>query len=136
MVKTPYVLARCTISSIATPVYCDGGEVDDTMKTDDEHHGGDHNRLSVTFQERSVKFKLVKPRDHMALNLMCYRSRKGESFTIIFFGEDSKGVFRALERLDGCVVPDRKRKFGSFKAVELEIDGSADNAEPILASYD
>lgn len=135
MVKTPYVLAKVTATKLP-PFYCDGGEIDDTIKVSDEFEGSSQNRLSQTHGERTVKWKLNNVQDHMSLNLLAYRCRKGEDFTITWFGEDSKGVFRALERTDGCSAPNRKRVFGGFKPVQLTIDGTADNTEPIKATYD
>jgi hypothetical protein len=134
MVKTPYVLAKVTMTGLP-PFYCDGGEIDDQMKATNEFHGGSHNRISETQGERTVTYKLTNPMDHMSLNMLAYKCRQGFTFTISWFGEDTAGVFRQLERTDGCSTLNRKRTFGSFKAVQLTVDGTADNTEPILASY-
>jgi hypothetical protein len=134
MVKTPYVLAKITATGLP-PIYCDGGEIDDQMKSSNEFHGGSHDRLSETLGERTVTWKLTNPMDHLSLNLLAYQCRAGFTFTISWFGEDTSGVFRQLERTDGCSVVDRKRDFGSFKAVQLTCNGTADNTEPLLASY-
>ena len=134
MSKTKYVLARVTMTGVPS-FYCDGLKIKDEFATEDEHHGGSSNRLSVTFKKRKVEFELVNPRDHMSLNQIAYRCRKGETFTITAFGEDEKGVFRALERLDGCIIPGRERTIGAFDAVKFTVKGTADNAEPLDATY-
>jgi hypothetical protein len=134
MVKTPYVLAQVTMTGI-TPFYCLGGNIDDETKTTDEYHGGSSDRLSETQGQRTVKWSLDGPLDHMSLNLLAYQCRAGFTFTITWFGQDANGVFRALERTDGCSSLNRKRTFGSFKNVGLTIAGSADNTEPLLATY-
>lgn len=135
MVKTRYVMARVTMVGV-TPIYCDGLKVTDEQAVEDEHHGGSADRLSVTWKKRSVKFELLNPRDHMALNQVIYRCRRGEDFTITGFGEDENGNMKALERVDNAIIPGRERTIGNFDAVKLVIKGSADNTEPIAATYD
>ena len=135
MVKTKYVMARVTMTGLP-PIYCDGLKVTDDQAVEDEFYGGSADRLSQTWKKRTVKVELINPRDHMALNQFIYACRRGASATVTGFAEDENGNMKALERVDGFTVPGRERSIGNFDAVKLVIKGSADNTEPLAATYD
>ena len=106
MAKTKFVLARVTMTGV-TPFYSDGIKIKDNYAITDEFHGGSHQRLSTTWKQRKVEFELINPRDHLGLLQVAERCRMGETFTITVFGEDEKGVFRAVHRVDGCIRSER-----------------------------
>lgn len=132
---TEYNIVHIVMTGLP-PFYCKGIKIKDEMKAERDFHGGSHDALSITLQEREIEFELNEPKDHASLNEVVYRCRKGEYFTIVCMAEDRNGKSVAMERLDGCVIYSRGRDFGDFKAPQLTIKGWAINTEPINSQYD
>jgi hypothetical protein len=132
---TSYVLCQVRIEGLDA-FFCNGLKVTDDTESTAEYQGGSRDLFGITFKKRKIKFEILEPKDHAQLNQlrdMCVE--EGKTFTIIAFGQNAKGNWEAMERLEGCTISGRERTIGNFEAPKLSVKGVAAKCTPVKASY-
>lgn len=132
---TEYNLVQIQIEGVK-PFFCQGIRISDNMETEQRHHGASHDPFKTTLKKRNVEFEILEPADHADLQNITMRCRRGETFTIIALGEDKNQNWKALERLEGCIIPSRERTLGNLDAIKIGIKGTAQDSIIINTEFE
>lgn len=132
---TEYNLVQIQMEGVK-PFFCQGIRISDNMESEQRYQGASHDPYKTTLKKRNIEFEILEPADHADLQNVALRCRQGESFTIVALGEDKNGMWKALERLEGCIIPSRERTLGNLDAIKVGIKGTAQDSIIINTEFE